>query len=68
MEAYARFGARLVTEGEEVSQHQRAMIVAGAKGNGVPSKAGDESEESPIIAYVLATIDLESARTAFKIA
>ncbi|MEH6759186.1 MAG: hypothetical protein V7676_17010 [Parasphingorhabdus sp.] len=65
MESYASFGQRLITDQEKVTDHQRAMIVAGAKANGVPSMEGDEGEDSQIIAYMLAKIDLDSARENF---
>lgn len=74
MEAYAPFGVRLLSvetdeEGEEtVTEHSRAMIAAGAHANGVASGSEDESDSSPIIAYVQNYILLEEARDAFNAA
>ena len=74
MEAYAPFGARLLSvetdeEGEEsVTEHSRAMIAAGAHANGVSAGSDDESDSSPIVAYLQNYVLLEEARSAFNAA
>lgn len=64
MENYAATGVKALPETEEVSDHSRAMIVAGAHANGVPRGTEDETENSPIIAYLLAVAELKVVQAA----
>lgn len=66
METYAQSGSKLVPSDGELSEHKRAMIVAGAHGNGVPKLANDDEEKSDIITYLRATNALEDARSALQ--
>jgi hypothetical protein len=65
MEAYARFGSRLLPVEGDITDHQRAMIVAGARANGVPHSTNDETGTSPIILYLQAQNNLKAARARF---
>lgn len=67
MEVYAPFGLRLLLDHEEITEHQRVMVAAGAKANGVPARAGDEDESSSIIKYLLAKADVDAARKRFEV-
>lgn len=65
MNRYAPFGLRLLPKDGDPTEHQRAMIAAGAHANGVPQQADDEAEDSPIIEYLQRTARLDITKQAF---